>query len=159
MVDTPKESNGDEAMEDNPLGKQSKHQRQRRRSKPRHRKNSDAGIGGNNLDGAEDEDNPAQPGFEQATDGESEDDNYMPLCVPLYHEGWLLPPPVLNPARGVVFGTVRGVIISRAGITVFLAGFRAAPLTPTLRLLLGGVILCCSIAIAFFWGVHHVYII
>ena len=60
----------------------------------------------------------------------------------------------------VVFGTVRGVIISRAGITVFaLVGFRAAPLTPALRLLLGGVILRCSIAIAFFWGVHHVYII
>ena len=34
-----------------------------------------------------------------------------------------------------------------------------APLTPALRLLLGGVILRCSIAIAFFWGVHHVYII
>ena len=44
------------------------------------------------MDGAEDENNPAQPGFEQAeredekaspkeqaTDGESEDDNYMPL--------------------------------------------------------------------------------
>ena len=46
----------------------------------------------NKPDGAEDENNPAQPGFEQAkwedgqaspkeqaTDGESEDDNYMPL--------------------------------------------------------------------------------
>ena len=58
------------------------------------------------------------------------------------------------------FGAIRGSIISRAGITVFaLAGFRVAPLTPTLRLLLGGVILRCSIAIAFFWGVYHVYII
>ena len=59
MVDTPKENNGDEATEDNPLGKQSKHQRHRRRSKPRQSKNS-------NTDGAKDENNPAQPGFEQA---------------------------------------------------------------------------------------------
>ena len=62
MVDTPKETNGDEAMEDNPLGKQSKHGRHRRRSKPRH---SNAGTGDeNNPDGAEDEYNPDQPAFE-----------------------------------------------------------------------------------------------
>ena len=93
MVDTPKESNGDEATEDNPLEKQSKHQRHWRRSKPRHSKNRDTGTRyDRNPDGAEDENNPAQPGFEQAereagqaspkeqaTDGESEDDNYMPL--------------------------------------------------------------------------------
>ena len=75
MVDTPKENNGDEATEDNPLGKQSRHRRHRRRSKPRHSKNSDAGIGDNNPDGAEDEDNPAQPGFEQ---GEQEDGQASP---------------------------------------------------------------------------------
>ena len=90
MVDTPKDSNGDEATEDNPLEKQSRHRCHRRRSKPRHSKNSDTSRRDNNPDGAED--NPAQPGFEQAeqedgqaspkeqaTDGESEDDNYMPL--------------------------------------------------------------------------------
>ena len=93
MVDTPKESNGDEATEDNPLEKQSKHRRQHRRSKPRHSKNSDTGTRDNSTpDGAEDENNPAQPSFEQAgredgqaspdeqaMDGDSEDDNYMPL--------------------------------------------------------------------------------
>ena len=36
MVDTPKETNGDEAMEDNPLGRKAKHGRHRRHSKPRH---------------------------------------------------------------------------------------------------------------------------
>ena len=92
MVDTPKENNGDEATEDNPLGKQSRHRRHRRRSKPHHSKNSDTGTRNNNPDGAEDENNPTQPGFEQAEQedgkaspkeqamvGESEDDNYMPL--------------------------------------------------------------------------------
>ena len=34
MVDTPKESDGNKAMKDNPLEKQSKHQRHRRRSNP-----------------------------------------------------------------------------------------------------------------------------
>ena len=59
-----------------------------------------------------------------------------------------------------VFGTVRGVIVSCAGIAAFaMAGLRAAPMTPVLRLLLEGIILCCLIAIAFFGGVHHVYII
>ena len=107
MVDTPKEINGDEATEDNPLEKQSRHRRHRRRSKPRHSKNSDTGTRDNNSDGAEDENNPAQPGFEQAkqddgkarpkeqaTDGESEDDNYMPLSedeVSLADEEFIVP--------------------------------------------------------------------
>ena len=107
MVDTPKETNGNEATYDNPLEKQSKHRRHRRRSKPRHSRNSDTGTRDNNPDGAEDEDNPAQPGFEQAeqedgkaspkehaTDGESEDDNYMPLSkdeVSLGDEEFIVP--------------------------------------------------------------------
>ena len=66
MVDTPKESDGDEATEDNPLEKQSKNRRHRLRSKPRHSK-SDIGTRGNNApDNAEDENNPAQQSFEQA---------------------------------------------------------------------------------------------
>ena len=81
MVDTPRETNGDEAIEDNPLGKQSKLGRHRRRSKPHH---SNTGTG-------EEEYNPDQATFEQAeqeygqvspdeqaTDGYLEDDNYMP---------------------------------------------------------------------------------
>ena len=93
MVDTPKESDGNKATEDNPLEKQSKHRRHRHRSKPRHSKNSYTGTrDDSNPDGAEDENNPAHLGFgqaewedgqaspkEQAADGESEDDNYMPL--------------------------------------------------------------------------------
>src|SRR3954465_10591438 len=60
----------------------------------------------------------------------------------------------------VFFGTIRGSIISRAGITIFaLAVFRAAPLTPTLWLFLGGVIPRCSIAISIFWSIHHIYVI
>ena len=59
MVDTPKESDGNKATEDNPLEKQSKHRRQRRRSKPRHSKSSDTGTRDNNTaESAEDEDNP-----------------------------------------------------------------------------------------------------
>ena len=66
MVDTPKEIDGDEAMEDNPLENQSKHQRHRRRSKPRHSKSSDTDTRDNNAaDSAEDEDNPLQPDFER----------------------------------------------------------------------------------------------
>ena len=64
--------------------------------------------------------------------------------------------------EGIVatFGTIRSVIISYAGITTFaLAGLRVALLTSALGLLLGGVILCCLVAIGFFGGVHHVYII
>ena len=63
MVDTPKENNDEErkdAVKDNPLEKQSKHPRQRRRSKPCHRKSSDTGTRDNNAaDSAEDEDNPS----------------------------------------------------------------------------------------------------
>ena len=67
MVDTPKESDGDEATEDNPLEKQSRPRRHRRRSKPCHSKNSDTDTGDdNNPNGAEDENNLAQPSFEQA---------------------------------------------------------------------------------------------
>ena len=59
MVDTPKENNDEErkdAMEDNPLEKQSNHRRHRRRSKPRHSKSSDTGTRDNNApDSAEDE--------------------------------------------------------------------------------------------------------
>ena len=65
MVDTPKESNGNKARKENPLEKQSKHRRQRRRSKPRHSKSSDTGTRDNNAaDSAKDEDNPLQPDFE-----------------------------------------------------------------------------------------------
>ena len=90
MVDTPKETNGDEAMEDNPSKKKAKHGRRQRRYKPR-QGNTDTGDE-NNPDGAEDEYNPDQPAFEQAeqedgqdspdehaTDGYPEEDNYMPL--------------------------------------------------------------------------------
>ena len=108
MVDTPKESNGDEATEDNPLEKQSKHRRHRRRSKPRHSKNSDTGTRDNSTpDDAEDENNPAQPDFEQAEredgqvspheqamDGDSKDDNYMLLSedeVSLGDEEFIIP--------------------------------------------------------------------
>ena len=62
--------------------------------------------------------------------------------------------------EGVVFSTVRGVVVSRAGITVFVvAGFRAAPLTPALGLFLGGVVIRCSFAIPILWDIHHVYVI
>ena len=64
MVDTPKETNGDEATKDNPSGRKAKHERRWRRSKPRH---NNTGTGDeNNPDGAEDEYNPDQPAFEQA---------------------------------------------------------------------------------------------
>ena len=67
MVDTPKESDSDEATEDNPLEKQSKRRRQWRRSKPCHSKNSDTSTrDDSNPDGAKDENNPTQPGFKQA---------------------------------------------------------------------------------------------
>ena len=89
MVDTLKETNGDEAMEDNASGRKAKHGRRWRHSKPHHR---NTGTGdGNNPDGAEDEYNPDQPAFEeaeqedgqvspdeQAMDGYPEEDNYMP---------------------------------------------------------------------------------
>ena len=89
MVDTLKETNGDEAVEDNPSRKKTKHGHHRRRSKPCH---SNTGTGDENSpDGAKDEYNPDQPAFkqteqedgqdspdEQATDGYPEEDNYMP---------------------------------------------------------------------------------
>ena len=57
-----------------------------------------------------------------------------------------------------VFGTICSVIVSCAGIAASaMAGLRAAPMTPVLRLLLEGIILCCLIAIAFF-GVSTIYI-
>ena len=64
--------------------------------------------------------------------------------------------------EGIVFsfGTIRSVIVSCAGIAAFaMAGLRAASLTLVLGVLLGVIILCCLIAITFFGGVHHVYII
>ena len=71
MVDTPKETNGDEAMEDNPSGGKAKHGRLRRRSKPHH---SNTGPGDeNNPNGAEDEYNPDQPAFEQAEQEDGQD--------------------------------------------------------------------------------------
>ena len=62
MVDTPKETNGEEAMEENPSGKKGKHGRHRRRSKPHH---NNTGTGEENPDGAEEEYDPDQPTFEQ----------------------------------------------------------------------------------------------
>ena len=91
--------------EDNPIEKQSKHRRQRCRSKPRHSKNGDTNtIENNAADSTKDEDNPLQPDLEwedgeasrkdQAADGESEDDNYMPLSkdeVSLGDEEFIMP--------------------------------------------------------------------
>ena len=89
------------------MEKQSKHNRHRRHSKPRHSKSSDTGTRDNNPDGAGDENNLAQLVFEQAeqedgkvgpkeqaTDGELEDDNYMPLSedkVSLGDEEFIVP--------------------------------------------------------------------
>ena len=81
---------------------------QQRRSKPHHGKNSNTGTRDNSTsDDAEDENNPAQPSFEQAgqedgqaspdkqvLDGDSEDDNYMPLSedeVSLGDEEFIVP--------------------------------------------------------------------
>ena len=71
MVDTPKETNGDEAMEDNPSRNKAKHGRHRHRSKPRHsntgtgdENNPDGAEDENNPNGAKDEYNPDQPAFE-----------------------------------------------------------------------------------------------
>ena len=73
MVDTPKETNVDEATEDNPSGRKTKHGHRRRRSKPRH---SNTGPGDkNNPDGAEEEYNPDQPAFEQ---DEQDDEQVSP---------------------------------------------------------------------------------
>ena len=89
MVDTPKEGDGDKTTEDNPSKKQSKHRRQRRRSKSRHSKSSDTGTRDNNTPGSAEDNNPLQHDLERegeqaspperAADGESEEDNYMPI--------------------------------------------------------------------------------
>ena len=51
------------------------------------------------------------------------------------------------------------VIFSCVVIAVFaMAGLRAALLTSALGLLLGGAILRCLFAIAFFGCIHHVYV-
>ena len=56
-------------------------------------------------------------------------------------------------------GVAWTIISSCAVIAVFaLAGFRAAPLTSALGLLLGGVILRFLVAIGFVGGVHHVHV-
>ena len=61
MMDTPKETNGSDAMEDNPSGRKAKHGRRRRHSKPRH---SNTGPGDeSNPDGAEEEYSLNQPTF------------------------------------------------------------------------------------------------
>ena len=89
-MDTPKEGNGDETTEDDPSKKQPKRRRQRHRSKNRQGKSSDTGTGDNNTsDSAKDNNNPLQHDVEledeqasppeQATDGELEEENYMPL--------------------------------------------------------------------------------
>ena len=89
MVDTSKEGDGDETVEDDPSKKQPKHRRQRRRSKSRQSKSGDTGTRDNNTpDSAEDGNNPLQHDLgqedgeasppERAADGEAEDDNYMP---------------------------------------------------------------------------------
>ena len=63
----------------------------------------------------------------------------------------------------IVFGVVRSVIPSCAGIAVFtMASFGAAPLTSVLWLLLGRFVLTYILfllAIAFFGGIHHVNVI
>ena len=90
MVDTPTEGNGDETAEDDPSKKQPKRRCQRRRSKSRHSKSSDTGTRDNNTpDSAKDNYSPLQHNVEregeqasppeQAADGKSEEDNYMPI--------------------------------------------------------------------------------
>ena len=65
MVDTPKEGNGDEIVEDDPSKKQPKCRRQRRRSKSRQSKSGDTGTGDNNTpDSAKDSNNPLQHDLE-----------------------------------------------------------------------------------------------
>ena len=79
MVDTPKETNGDEATEDNPSGRKAQHVRYRYHSKPRHTKNG-PGIE-SKLDGANKEYNPSQPTLKQVgpmMTGYWERDNHTP---------------------------------------------------------------------------------
>ena len=90
MLDTPKEGNGNETTEDDLFKKQPKRLRQRRHSKSRHSKSSDTSTRDNDTpDSAEDDNNPLQHDLEReseqanppdrAANGESEEDNYMPL--------------------------------------------------------------------------------
>ena len=76
MVDTPKENNSEEqkdAMEDNPLEKQTKRRRQRRRSKARHSKSSDTSTRKNNTpDDSKGNDDPMDPAMEQDEPGDVE---------------------------------------------------------------------------------------
>ena len=77
MVGTPKETNDDEALEDNPSGRKAKHGRLRRHSKPHH-----INIGpGDDPDSTEEEYSPDQPTMKQAvqaTVGYLERNNYTP---------------------------------------------------------------------------------
>ena len=62
MVDTAKETNGDEAVEDNPSGEKTKHGRLRRHSKPRHINTGP----GDDPDSTEEEYSPDQSIIKQA---------------------------------------------------------------------------------------------
>ena len=64
MVDTPKETRGGEATEENPSGRKAKHVHYQRHSKPRHI-NTGPG-GGISPECAEEEYSPDQPTFKQA---------------------------------------------------------------------------------------------
>lgn len=96
MVDTPKEDNGDDKkdpVEDKTPGNQPKCQCRRRRSKPRHGKNSDTGTRGNNTpDDAEDNNETVDLAMEMDEQGDgkhspgplsnhsdAEDSNYQPV--------------------------------------------------------------------------------
>ena len=68
------------------------------------------------------------------------------ILIVFYHPGGAV----------VVFSRVAWTIII---VVLAMAGLRAAPLTLVPGLLLRGIILHRLIAIAFFGGVHHVYII
>ena len=79
MVDTPKETNGDEATEDNPSGKKAQHVHYRYHSKTRHTKNGPGNE--SSPDGAKKEYNPSQPTLKQAgpmTTGYWERENHTP---------------------------------------------------------------------------------
>ena len=71
MVDTPEESNGNDATEDNHLEKKTKRRRQRRRSKARQSKNSNNGTRKNNTpDDSNNNDDPVDPAIEQDEPGD-----------------------------------------------------------------------------------------
>ena len=79
MVDTPTETSGGQAMEDNPSGRKAKHVRYRHHSKPHYTKN---GLGNESTpDGAKNDYNPSQPTLKQAgpmMTGCWERDNHTP---------------------------------------------------------------------------------